>query len=317
LVLNRYWTQHSDKRRNPVLPRTAGRYLLEFLGADARVGDLTKARQLEFLNLLHGSGLSVGYIARLMTSVQAALNFAVDREDDGSGLLTKAPRLIYRPKMVAEALNAPEPEPRNWYPDLAMVAQWLDGLCEFEEHLRRWTILIIGFGGCRAEAAREAGPFQLDTRHHTIRLNPEGRRQTKKFRPIVPVPDVLWPVLQQWSAKERFVGEVGVRYPGDQWIAARTRIGLPKLFTPRSIRHMIATELRHAHKRYGVARVSSDEIEMLMGHRRGGMNSLYGTFEPDYLEAAKEAVNAILIALNGECTRPFLPGTRPKLRSVK
>src|SRR4051794_15438530 len=70
----------------------------------------------------------------------------------------------------------------------AMIARFLDGLEPKEEHIRRWTILIIGFGGCRAEAAlEEAGPFQLDTNHHLIRLNPYGRRQSKKYRPTIPV----------------------------------------------------------------------------------------------------------------------------------
>jgi integrase len=318
VVLDRYWTEHTDLRRNAILPRTAGRYVLEDLGLDAKVSDFTRSRQVAFLKRLHARGLSVGYIGRLMGSLQAALNFAVARDDEDEGKpLLRAPKVIYGAKRVAEALHVAEPDEAVWHPDLATVARWLDGLKPNEEHLRRWTILIIGFGGCRAEAAREAGMAQVDATHRIIRLNPAGRRQTNKHRPTVPICDALWPLLQAWSSTARFVGEVGDRYPGDRWIAARTRIGLPEAFTPRSLRHAMATELRHAHKRHGVPRVPTDEIEMLQGHRRASMNARYGVFEPDYLEGAKLAVNAILVALDGHCSRPFLPHTGAKLRVVR
>lgn len=318
VVLDRYFTERTDSKRNANLPRTAGRYLLEFLGPQAKVSDFARTKQVDFAKALHDRGLSVGYIGRLMTSIQAALNYAVARDDQDTGKpLLRAPKIIYGLKRVAAALNVAEPDEHVWHPDLPTVAQWLDGLLPHEEHLRRWTLLIIGFGGCRAEAARESGPFQLDSVHRVIRLNPAGRRQTNKFRPTVPVCDVLWQLLMEWRGCDRFVGPVGERYPGDRWIAARTRMGLPKEFTPRSLRHFMATELRHAHRRYGVPRVPTDEIELMMGHRRLGTNSRYGAFDPDYLSGAKDAVNAILLALNGHCAKPFLPQSGAKLRVVR
>jgi hypothetical protein len=93
-----------------------------------------------------------------MTSVQAALNYAVAIDDDDeAALLTRVPKLIYQAKAVAAALGAPDPEPLRWQPDASMIARFLDALTPEEEFLRRWTILIIGFG-CRGEAALEAGP---------------------------------------------------------------------------------------------------------------------------------------------------------------
>src|SRR5215212_4535726 len=94
-VLTRYWEEHTDKQRNTAQPRLAGRLLLEFLGTDARVGTFTRKRQLEFMQGLHARGLSAQYIARLMTSLQAAFNHAVAIDDDDeSALLTRAPKLI-------------------------------------------------------------------------------------------------------------------------------------------------------------------------------------------------------------------------------
>jgi integrase len=242
------------------------------------------------------------------------------------GLLTRAPKIIYRPKAVAEALNLPAPEGPAWIADLASVATFLDSLQPSDESIRRWTILLVAFA-CRPEAALEAGPFQFNATERTIRLNPLGRRPNKKFRPTIPVADSLLPLLAEWSTSEQYTGFSAKNYPTKRWRTAVARAGLPDTFTPRAIRHMMATELRHAHKRYGVPRVPRDEIEMFMGHRRATTNSLYGAFEPDYLDAAKTAVDAVLHALNAACQKPFLrqvsaksgrsAGGKTRLKAVK
>jgi integrase len=305
-VLTKYWEEHTDKKRNRSLARRAGRHVLDHLGNDARVGAFTRKRQIEMMQKLHASGMKPSYVSRIMSSLQAALNYAVALDDDDEGaLLTRAPKIIYQPKAVADALNAAAPEPNNWHPDLDMIARFLDGLTSEEEVLRRWAILILGFCS-RAEAALEAAPFQIDPRHRLIRLNPHGRRQNKKFRPTIPVADALWPLLEEWGKGETFTGHTGVNYPYKAWNAARDRLELPEAFTRRSLRHFMATELRHAHLRYGVPRVPADEREMLMGHRQATTNDAYGTFDPDYLSAAKVAVDAILRAIDARCKRPFL-----------
>jgi hypothetical protein len=242
-----------------------------------------------------------------MSAVQAALNWAVAiDDDDDAGLLTRAPKIIYQPKAVAEVLNVADPDAQRWQADLGLVASFLDGLTAEEEYLRRWVIMLVGFC-CRPEAALEATPYQLDRRHQLIHLNPQGRRQTKKHRPTIPVADALWPLLEEWSTSERLSGCTFKNYPTKQWDLARIRAELPSDFTPRAIRHLMATELRHAHRRYGVPRVPLDEREMFMGHRRAKTNDMYGVYEPDYLDAAKTAVDAVLRALNAACKTPLPP----------
>lgn len=326
-VFNHYWEERSDKLRSKAQARCAGRYLLEFLGNDARVGAFSRKRQVQFLQALHARGFKASYISRLMSSVQAALNSAVAKdEDDDLGLLTRAHKIIYQPKAVAEVLNVPEPEARRWQTDLGMIATFLDALTPEEEFLRRWVIMLVGFC-CRPEAALEASPYQLDRRHQLVHLNPQGRRQTKKYRPTIPVADALWSLLEEWSTSERLSGYTLKNYPSKQWDTARTRANLPPEFTPRAIRHFMATELRHAHRRHGVPRVPLDEREMFMGHRRANTNDMYGVYEPDYLDAAKTAVDAVLRALDAACAKPFLrqvsakrvkkQGTKTRLKVVK
>lgn len=308
-VLTRYWTEHCDKLRSGRNARQAGELLLDYLGNDAKVGAFNRARQKLFLRHLREMGYSIGTLARLMTLIQAALNRATaEDEDDGSALLLRAPKILYSAKAIAAELGEAEPEPRNWHPDLAMVAEFLNGLnLPKEEPLRRFIVLKVAFA-CRSEAAIQAGPFLLDKRYGLIRLNPPGRRQTKKHRPTLPVPDCLWLVLEEWSDSPSgsFVNINGRRpcHLTRQWNTARDRIGLPAQFIPNSLRHFMATELRHAHLRYGVERVPEDEREMYLGHRRNSVHNSYGAFEPDYLQAAKQAVEAILLALNAQLKQP-------------
>lgn len=301
-VLNRYWVEHSDKTRSRTAARTAGGRLLDFVGADARVGDFRRLKQREFIAALRAEDLAVGTISRIMSFFNAAFRHATAEDDDGKALLMQAPQVIYSERAVAEALQVAEPEARNWHPDLDMIAQFLNGLADDEEPLRRFAILKLAFA-CRSEAALEAGPFQLDRRYRLLKLNPEGRRQTKKHRPTLPVPAGLWHVLT-----EEWVGETFVGAPAKlqmRWLTARERIGLPADMIPNSLRHFMATELRHAHLRYGVERVPEDEREMWMGHRKSNVHNSYGEFEPDFLGIAKRAVEAILDALNAKLNQPI------------
>lgn len=302
VVMEKYCTEHADATRSGTAARTAAARMLAFLGAEAKVGDFRPGKQREFMAGMLAEGLAVGTISRTMTFVNSAFNHAADDDEDGDALLIRAPRVIYSERAVADALQVAEPVPRNWHPDLDMIATFINGLMEDEEALRRFAILKLAFA-CRSEAALEAGPFQLERRYRLLRLNPEGRRQTKKHRPTLPVPAQLWPILT-----EQWIGETFVGAPFKlqmRWFTARKRIGLPAEMIPNSLRHFMATELRHAHLRYGVERVPEDEREMWMGHRKSSVHNTYGDFEPDYLLTAKRAVEAILDALNLRLKTPL------------
>lgn len=296
-VMERYYAGHSDFTRSRTGARLAGKMLLDFLGSDATVNMFRAGKQRAFMKTLLDNGYAVESISSFMTLINAAFNRAKKEDDEGNTLLVHAPKLFYSKKAVAAELGVAEPEPKNWHPDLDMIAKFLNGLLPEEEDLRRFAILKLAFA-CRSEAAFEAGPFQLDRRYRLLRLNPEGRRQTKKHRPTLPVPANLWPVLTEDWTGETFVGAHYKLQP--KWSAARERMELPEEMIPNSLRHFMATELRHAHLRYAVERVPEDEREMWMGHRRASVHNSYGAFEPGYLGTAKRAVEAILDALNAK-----------------
>jgi hypothetical protein len=56
----------------------------------------------------------------------------------------------------------------------------------------------------RPEAVLGLSPAQVRLEDRHIHLNPKGRKQTKKHRPIVPITDTKLPVLSSKSV-ERFV----------------------------------------------------------------------------------------------------------------
>ena len=44
----------------------------------------------------------------------------------------------------------------------------------------------------RPDAVLDLSPAQVDVQRRLIKLNPEGRKQTKKYRPVVPISMISW-----------------------------------------------------------------------------------------------------------------------------
>jgi integrase len=286
-VLHKYWTEHSDRKPNPSAARRAGSLLLDFLGNTARVFDFTKAKQREFIAHLHEKGLSVAYISRIQAIVAAALNRA-KADDDDEGMLLRAPRVIVNPKMIAALLDAPEPEPDNWHPTIEQIAAFMDS-AETTAVLR-CALFGVTFAG-RPEAVRELGTDQFDERHGLLAFNQAGRRQTKKFRPTVPVPPRLLSYMSTWADADDLFVPGTVRKPWDKTLE---KIGAK--FAPKALRHFMATEMR----KRGVPR---EQREEWMGHRRQSTGDRYGSFAPDYLIAAKDCADAVLGELEALCAK--------------
>ena len=49
----------------------------------------------------------------------------------------------------------------------------------------------------RPDAVLDLGPAQVDIKRRLIKLNPDGRKQTKKYRPVVPISMTLLPWLER------------------------------------------------------------------------------------------------------------------------
>lgn len=90
--------------------------------------------------------------------------------------------------VTAEAKRAREPKGRPVSPE--EFARLLDAA-------RLWQMLIFLLIAAntlaRPAAILDLGPAQFDATHGLLDLNPPGRTQNKKFRPIIPVTPTLAP----------------------------------------------------------------------------------------------------------------------------
>lgn len=135
-------------------------------------------------------------------------------------------------------------------------------------------------------------------------LNPEGRTQTKKHRPIVPVNDLLHEWLaatDQWFVcRERLVFEegqeiervqqTGVSSVKSAWDTMRSELGIPAGWGPKLIRHSMASELRRR-------RVDPWELAGQLGHRVLKTSEIYAIYDPDYLSTVQAGIDDVLADL--------------------
>lgn len=269
-VFVRYWHGHSKGQRSQEAARYALALWTEHWG-DASIADLTIQRQEQFIAWLKGRDLSNSYVSRILAIGRAAVRRAWKR-----GEITSAPFIIdvtdRSDKREAYRLNKDEMRQL-----LTTATRW--------PHL--YVYCVIGLNTlARPEAILDLAPVQVKVADNLIHLNPKGRRQTKKYRPIVPITDTLRPFLAREDVV-RFVNWHGnpIKRINKGFKTVVKAAGLPLEITPYSLRHTMAVELR---KRG----VPAWEVEGLLGHRRPGVTETYAEFAPDYLSKGREAIDA-------------------------
>lgn len=149
-----------------------------------------------------------------------------------------------------------------------------------------------------ATAARPDAVLDLSTKperrqwlsdRKVIRLNPEGRRQTKKHRATVKAPwqFAAWLDADAETNPGQFVPVGNVKHA---WATMAKRIGLPGdgEAGTKLIRRSIAQLLRDRG-------VPGDELELLLGHRQmKATTDTYAPFKPEYLANATREIEAII-----------------------
>ncbi len=145
-------------------------------------------------------------------------------------------------------------------------------------------------------------------------LNPHGRQQTKKHRPIVGVPDVLhawleatdeWFVCSERQMIDLTTGEAmtvqrGVGAIRSAWDTMRLELKLPAGWGPKLLRHSMATELRRR-------RADPWEVSGQLGHRVLKTSEIYAAFDPDYLSTVSAAIDDVIADLRKAAEQAFHP----------
>ncbi len=269
-VLIHYWRGHASKVPSAVQAKIACGKWNDFFG-EAVISDLTLQRQEAFVAHLRASALSDGYISRVLSVGRAALNRAWKRQE-----IVSAPFIIDVDKGAPRERRLSEAE---------MLA--LLNAAATVPHLLTYCMIATNTLA-RPEAILDLSPFQIDIENRLIHLNPPGRRQTKKYRPVVPITNTLLPYLVNAQA-ERIVNWHGKAIDSVKigFRAIVRRASLSPDVTPYTLRHTMATELR----RRGVP---PWEVAGLLGHKAGSYRTteIYAKFDPDYLGAAARAIDA-------------------------
>lgn len=174
--------------------------------------------------------------------------------------------------------------------DLAAMLRWcIDGGARTDP-LRRFIIFSVATCA-RPDAVQEfsndPARQQWLPSHHLINLNPKGRQQTKKHRPMVKCPRQLveWLNTEQGHFVRSKTG--GVASVKTAWRAMSQSLQLPA-HGAKDIRRSMAVLMRQR-------RVPADEVEMQLGHRTMDPTTLiYAPYDPDYLSQATQTIEDIL-----------------------
>lgn len=288
--------------------------LLEEMTGREIVTDLTEEFQLELMWAWRKKHThAAGTISRTMTVLSAAI---------GHCKIKDAPQIQYSIPWIARKLHIPTGEKR-WFPrsddDLA---RFIDGLTS--KAAFHWTMIAINTC-CRPEAALDLGPAQEDWDHGLVDLNPEGRQQNKKVRPIVRMTEnyMSWAKeieagfqdvvddderkllmrARPWVLMPRYVPMRGVDSLQSAYTRARKKpaVNLPGM-VPYSIRHKMVSVLRSKG-------IPEEQIARQVGHIKANTRTTmgYGEFTPDYLVDAANAIDEFILELDKRTNRSLFP----------
>ena len=280
VLLINYWNDHAQHLPSA---KTQWQGILcwqEFWGTRT-VAEITPNEQRRFRESLAKGGTGPSGIDRILSVGRAALNRARKWEE-----IKDVPHIFGT--LTAEAKRARDPKGRPIAP--AELAQLFDAARS--RHML--TFLMIAANTlARPGAALDLSPAQFDVAHSLLDLNPPGRQQNKKFRPIIPVTPTLLPWLKREVGKsDRYVSyrRKPVSSILHMWRKTRADAGLDARVTPYSIRHGMAREMR---KR----KVPTEQISLFLGHLPEGSaatTSIYAPYDPDFLVEAKDAIESAM-----------------------
>ena len=273
-----YADEHAPDTADPARIGNCIDALLDFWGAER----VAAVRSTACKRYRRERGRADGTVRRELSCLSAALRYCVQE-----GYLTAAPAVWLPDKPPARD---------RWLTRKEAAA--LIGAARTEPQARFHLPLFILIGlytGARRTAILELRWTQntvggwVDLERGRIDFNPVGRPQTKKRRPIVPIPDRLMRFLR--LARARATTDHVIQIDGrpvasikKSLATAAQRAGL-KGVSAHVLRHTAITWLMQR-------RVPPWEVAGFVGLTMSVIESTYGHHAPDYLETARRAAGA-------------------------
>lgn len=279
-VLVRYWHRRGKNLASKEMTEIALAYWSEHF-AGATVAEVTRQSQREFIAWLRARRvppLSDGYIRRILGIGAAALN---DAHKEGEILAVPYIEL------------PPDGEPR----DRVLSLDESQALWDAAKLPHERMFLALAYGTlARPEAILGLRKEMADLDRRLLATNPPGRKQTKKYRPVVPVCDFLLPWLDGAEAGPlvHWHGKPIASFK-TAWRGLRRRAKLGDEVVAKTIRHTMATEMR-------TQGVPEPDIQGFLGHRAyGGKTEVYAKYRPEYLKDATSAIDRYMGRLRASC----------------
>ncbi|MDA9538983.1 integrase [Bradyrhizobium sp. USDA 3311] len=243
----------------------------------------------DFRKAAEGEGLALSTVARTLTVLRSACKIAVGERRLAEESVPHIPYIMSK----NDARSAPAKGRVMTAPEIAAAIDQLDYL-----HLLVANVFLLNTAS-RIGAILEAQANQIDGVCNIFHLNAKGRIQTDKYRPDLPITNTLMPwaislppgPLVAWRGAA--VEEIDTGFG-----AACKRAGLPGGENTYSIRHSVARYMLQK----GVDRA---EIGQWLGHIKPPDSPettlIYSPYAPDYLRAAKAAVEDFVREINSHC----------------
>lgn len=146
-------------------------------------------------------------------------------------------------------------------------------------------IMILLYTGQRRGAVLDLQWSQVDFIRSRINFNAPGRKQTKKLRPIIPIPRGLLAHLRRAHAKA--ISSYVITSSGERvsirkgFATAARRAGIPNC-TSHTLRHTAGTWMAQRG-------VSLRDIGGWLGHSDARTTELYAHHHPDFMDAARRS----------------------------
>ncbi len=296
-IFQRYWVQHARHLggKGAGVQRRNLEVLTECVG-DLRLSDFRLARQRELVEILRSErGYSTGYIRRIFSAGFAAINWAFKNEE----IDRKPP-----------AISLPDSPPKEYVAPISVLAAFWD--YPKPDYLQMFFVLALATGA-RPSSIVALTKFQCDVDRRLINLNPPDHAETNKRRPVVPMCATVKPWIE--ACKTGPLVTSNGRTPLEDifapWRRFKREAGLPEAFTPASLRHTVASELR----RRGVPKW---DVEGLGGWRSGGGHTAerYAKYDPNYLKAAVEGIDALFADIAKAAETSLYPQRAPVARQL-
>jgi hypothetical protein len=236
-------------------------------------------------------------------------------------MLSESPHVFDSEAYVARITGLPRSKPRDWIPTDAELAATISQCSGPErESLFRYIILALNTGA-RPEAICELSVGrQVDFERGLVDLNPPGRPQNRKVRPLISLTNNLRGWLIHWKLDRpvTYFARPVIAVSNRTLKKAAEQAGVSQWsqFNRYTLRHYISTRIR----RVDGLTVAREERARWLGHTDPNCRTTeqwYETHDPDYLENVRQAIDAVMLRLDRLSTRPLIPPDLPRVISSR